>query len=156
MGIRFMKVNTRLFGEVEVDEERIITFTQPIMGFEEYTHYTLIYNSEKKGAIMWLQCIDEPQLTFTVVDPMKVIEEYNPVVDDEWLAPLGKVRNEDDYFILSVVTVPADLTKMTANLKAPIVINTNTRKACQIIVNNDEYVVRYNVYDYVKKIKGDD
>ena len=42
---------------------------------------------------------------------------------------------------------------MTANLKAPIVINMKTMKACQIIVNNDDYQVRYNVYDCVKKMK---
>ena len=140
-----MKVNTRLFGEIEVAEDRIITFTQGLMGFEQYTRYTLIYNSEKKGRIMWLQCLDEPQLAFTVIDPMKVVAEYNPVVDD--------VESEGDYFLLSVVTVPSDLTKMTANLKAPIVINMNTKKACQLIVNNDNYEVRYNVYDYIQKMK---
>lgn len=148
-----MKVNTRLFGEIEVAEDRIITFMQGLMGFEEYTRYTLIYNSEKKGRIMWLQCLDEPQLAFTVIDPMKVVAEYNPVVDDEWLAQLGEVESEGDYFLLSVVTVPSDLTKMTANLKAPIVINMNTKKACQLIVNNDNYEVRYNVYDYIQKMK---
>ena len=123
------------------------------MGFEEYVHYTLIFNAEKKGNIMWLQSLDEPELAFTVMDPMKIVPEYNPVVEDEWLAPLGEVETEDDYFLLSVVTVPSDLTKMTANLKAPIVINMKTMKACQIIVNNDDYQVRYNVYDCVKKMK---
>ena len=116
-------------------------------------HYTLIFNAEKKGNIMWLQSLDEPELAFTVMDPMKIVPEYNPVVEDEWLAPLGEVETEDDYFLLSVVTVPSDLTKMTANLKAPIVINMKTMKACQIIVNNDDYQVRYNVYDCVKKMK---
>lgn len=148
-----MKVNTRLFGEIDVAEDRIINFTTGIMGFEEYVHYTLIFNAEKKGNIMWLQSLDEPELAFTVMDPMKIVPEYNPVVEDEWLAPLGEVETEDDYFLLSVVTVPSDLTKMTANLKAPIVINMNTMKACQIIVNNDDYQVRYNVYDCVKKMK---
>ena len=148
-----MKVNTRLFGEIDVVEDRIINFTTGIMGFEEYTHYTLIFNAEKKGNIMWLQSLDEPELAFTVMDPMKIVPEYNPVVEDEWLTSLGEVENEDDYFLLSVVTVPSDLTKMTANLKAPIVINMKTMKACQIIVNNDDYEVRYNVYDYVKKMK---
>ncbi len=148
-----MKVNTRLFGEIDVAEDRIINFTTGIMGFEEYVHYTLIFNAEKKGNIMWLQSLDEPELAFTVMDPMKIVPEYNPVVEDEWLAPLGEVETEDDYFLLSVVTVPSDLTKMTANLKAPIVINMKTMKACQIIVNNDDYQVRYNVYDCVKKMK---
>lgn len=148
-----MKVNTRLFGEIDVAEDRIINFTTGIMGFEEYEHYTLIFNAEKKGSIMWLQSLDEPELAFTVMDPMKIVPEYNPVVEDEWLEPLGEVDSEDDYFLLSVVTVPSDLTKMTANLKAPVVINMKTKKACQIIVNNDDYQVRYNVYDYVKKVK---
>ncbi len=148
-----MKVNTRLFGEIDAAEDRIISFTTGIMGFEEYVHYTLIFNAEKKGNIMWLQSLDEPELAFTVMDPMKIVPEYNPVVEDEWLAPLGEVETEDDYFLLSVVTVPSDLTKMTANLKAPIVINMKTMKACQIIVNNDDYQVRYNVYDCVKKMK---
>ena len=148
-----MKVNTRLFGEIDVAEDRIINFTTGIMGFEKYVHYTLIFNAEKKGNIMWLQSLDEPELAFTVMDPMKIVPEYNPVVEDEWLAPLGEVETEDDYFLLSVVTVPSDLTKMTANLKAPIVINMKTMKACQIIVNNDDYQVRYNVYDCVKKMK---
>lgn len=148
-----MKVNTRLFGEIDVAEDRIINFTAGIMGFEEYVHYTLIFNAEKKGNIMWLQSLDEPELAFTVMDPMKIVPEYNPVVEDEWLAALGEVETEDDYFLLSVVTVPSDLTKMTANLKAPIVINMKTMKACQIIVNNDDYQVRYNVYDCVKKMK---
>ncbi len=151
-----MKVNTRLFGEIEVAEDKIISFTTGMMGFEDYKSYTLIFNSEKKGNIMWLQCLDEPELAFTVMDPMKIVPSYNPVVEDEWLLPLGEVNSEEDYFLLTVITVPSDLTKMTANLKAPVVINMNTRKACQLIVNNDEYEVRYNVYDYIKKMKEAD
>lgn len=148
-----MKVNTHLFGEIEVAQDRVITFTTGLMGFEEYKKFTLIFNSEKKGNIMWLQSLEEPELAFTVMDPMKLMENYNPVVEDEWLAPLGEVESETDYFLLTVITVPSDLTKMTANLKAPVVINMNTHKACQLIVNNDEYVVRYNVYEYVQKLK---
>ena len=65
-----MTVNTRLFGEIEVAEDRIITFTQGLMGFEEYTRYTLIYNSEKKRIIIWLQCQDEQHLAITDDNPM--------------------------------------------------------------------------------------
>lgn len=149
-----MKINTRLFGEVEIADERIITFTSPMMGFEDYKKYTLIHDSEKEEAtIMWLQSLEEPELAFPVIDPMKINESYNPVVEDDWLIPLGEVAEESDYYLLSVVTVPSDITKITANLKAPVVINTKTMKACQLIVNNDEYEVRYNVYDYIKKMK---
>ena len=151
-----MKVNTRIFGEIEVAEDKLISFTTGLLGFESYKKYTLIFNSENKGDIMWLQCLDEPELAFTVIDPMKIVPSYNPVVEKELLLPLGEVNSEEDYFLLTVLTVPSDLTKMTANLKAPVVINMNTRRACQLIVNNDEYQVRYNVYDYIKKIKEAD
>lgn len=86
---------------------------------------------------------------------MKVIAEYNPVVDEDTLAKLGEVESEEDYFLLAIVTVPSDLTKMTANLKAPVIINIRTCRADQIIVNNDDYEVRYKVYDYIKKKKED-
>lgn len=148
-----MRINTKLFGEIEVAEERVVEFTSGMMGFEEYRKFTLIFDSEKKGNIMWLQSMEEPELAFPVMDPMKLLAEYNPVVEDEWLAPLGEVNGEEDYYLLAVLTVPSDITKMTVNLKAPVVINMNTRKACQLIVNNEEYVVRYNVYDYVRKMK---
>ena len=68
----------------------------------------------------------------------------------------GGIDKPEDVFVLVVLTVPSDLTKMTANLKAPLVINTDTRKGCQIIVNNEEYQVRYNVYDYVQSLKKEE
>lgn len=149
-----MIINSRVFGEVEIANDKIITFESGMLGFEEYKQYTLMYDVEKeKRTIMWLQCVDEPELAFPVIEPMKVYEGYNPVVEDEWLIPMGEVESEEDYFLLTVFTVPADLTKMTVNLKAPIVINTKTMKACQLIVNNDDYPVKYNVYEYIQKMK---
>ena len=72
------------------------------------------------------------------------------------LESIGGIDKPEDVFVLVVLTVPSDLTKMTANLKAPLVINTDTRKGCQIIVNNEEYQVRYNVYDYVQSLKKEE
>ncbi len=149
-----MIINSRLFGEIEIAEDKIITFTAGIMGFEEYKTYTILFDSEReKNTVMWLQSTEDAELAFPVMDPMKVCEAYNPVVEDEWLAPLGEVKDDSEYYLLSVLTVPSDLAKMTINLKAPIIVNMNTMKACQLIVNNEEYSVRYNVYDYIQKMK---
>lgn len=148
-----MKVNTRIFGEIEVAEEKIITFDIGLMGFEDIHKYTLIFDEEDRGSIMWLQSLDEPELAFPVIDPLVVADTYNPIVEDEWLTPLGEVKSEADYFLLTVVTVPSDVKKTTANFKAPLVINMNTYKACQIIVNNDDYQIKYNLYDYFQRKK---
>ena len=83
--------------------------------------------------------------------PMDVIKDYRPVVEDEWLAQIGIFESDEELYVLSVLTVPSDLTKMTINLKAPIVINISTRLGCQIIVNNEEYPIRYSVYDCFNK-----
>ena len=150
-----MKVRSRLlYEEVDIPEERIITFTTGMMGFEEYKQFTLIFDSEKdERTIMWLQSVTEPDLAFPVIDPYQILPDYSPIVEDDWLEPLGPVASDEEYYLLVVLTVPQDLTKMTVNMKAPIVINTTTMKACQIIVGNDDYQVRYNIHDYVEKLK---
>ena len=127
--------------------------TNGLLGFEKYTRYVIAYDSDKesKNGIMWLQCVDEPELAFPVMDPMFIIKDYRPVVEDEWLAQIGIFESDEELYVLSVLTVPSDLTKMTINLKAPIVINISTRLGCQIIVNNEEYPVRYSVYDCFNK-----
>ena len=150
-----MQINSRLFGEIDIDGEKIIRFEKGLIGFDEYVNYAIIFDSERetKGGIMWLQSMDEPTLAFPVIDPTMIYDDYNPVVEDEWLAPIGEIKDMEDIYVLAVMTVPSDLTKMTANLKAPLIINTDTRKGCQIIVNNEEYEVRYNVYDYIESLR---
>lgn len=152
-----MHIDSRVFGEIDIDDDKIIRFEDGVIGFEEYHNYALIYDEEKKkstnGGIMWLQCMDEPDLAFPVADPLHIYPGYNPVVEDEWLASIGEFNDTDDIFLLSILTVPSDITKVTANLKAPVIINMITRKACQTIVNNEEYEIKYNIYDYVQSLK---
>ena len=76
----------------------------------------------------------------------------NPVVEDEVLIPLGELKEESTAIFLTL-TVPSDITKMTTNLKAPIIINADTKKGCQVIAENPEYVVKYNIYDVIQNMK---
>lgn len=150
-----MKINTRVFGEVDIEEEKILTFEKGIIGFPELKRFTLLYDVEKgTGAgIRFLQSIEEPNFAMPVMDPLLVKEDYNPYVDDELLAGLGDLH-ADDLLVLITVSVPSDLTKMTANLQGPFVINVKTRKACQVIVDGDEYPVKYPIYDIIKARKA--
>ena len=81
-----------------------------------------------------------------VMDPLLVCPEYNPEVDDELLSHLGEL-DPDELLVLVTVTVPKDITKMTVNLKGPIVINAAERKATQVIVEGDQYQVKFPIYD---------
>ena len=74
------------------------------------------------------------------------------MIEDELLKPLGNPADEDLLFLL-VMTVPSDMTKVTANMKAPVIISTEERKGVQLIVDNADYPVKFNVYESVQKMK---
>ncbi|MBR3823748.1 MAG: flagellar assembly protein FliW [Lachnospiraceae bacterium] len=150
-----MRVNTRLFGEIEIADEKIITFPNGIIGFADMTKFTLIFDEEQgsSAGIRWLQSLDEPGFAMPVMDPLTVKEDYNPEVDDELLKNIGNV-NADNILVLVTVTVPSDLTKMSVNLQGPIIINVDECKACQVIVDNDECPVKYPIYDILQARKA--
>ena len=149
-----MLIKTRYFGEIDVDNEKIVTFEDGLIGFENLKQFTLIYNneSESSGTITWLQSLDEPLVAFPALSPFYVMTDYNPVVEDEVLASLGELTEENTAIFLTL-TVPSDITKMTTNLKAPIIINVDTKKGCQVIAENPDYMVKYNIYDVIQKMK---
>lgn len=150
-----MKVNTKVFGEIDVQEEKIITFTAGIIGFPDLKRFVLLYDAEKGTGvgIRWLQSIDEPGFAMPVMDPLTVTEEYNPDVDDELLRGIGTVT-QDNLLVLVTVTVPSDLTKMSVNLQGPLIVNVDERKACQVVVDVDKYPVKYPIYDILEARKA--
>ena len=149
-----MIAKTKFFGEVELDDDKVIEFPNGIIGFEDYKRYAIMYDEDKDSEvrISWLQSLDEPLLALPVVDPLAIVPEYTPVVEDELLKPLGNPADEDLVFLLAL-TVPADMTKVTANMKAPFIINAVERKGVQLIVDNADYPVKFNVYESVQKMK---
>ena len=146
-----MRINTRYFGTVDLDDDKVIVFDEGLFGFEEYKKFALIFNNEAKErpAISWLQSVDEQALALPVMIPTVVKPDYNPVVEDDALETLGD-WNEDNISVLVTVTVPEDLKDMTTNLKAPIIINTDTMKGVQTVVENQDYEIRFKIYDLLK------
>lgn len=150
-----MEINTRIFGVVEIAEDKIITFENGIIGFPELKRFTLIHDEEKgTGAgIRFLQSLDEPAFAMPVMDPLLVKEDYDPEVNDELLTSAGNLT-EDNILVLVTVTVPSDLTKMSVNLQGPLVINVEEHKACQIIVDGSDYPVKFPIYDILQARKA--
>lgn len=150
-----MNINTKIFGEIGVDESKIITFPSGIIGFPDLKQFLLIHDEEKKdNTISWLQSIEEPAFAMPVVDPLHILGNYNPMVEDELLSNLGEL-DENEMLVVVTITVPQDITKMTVNLAAPIVVNAKNKKAVQIIIDEPEYKVKYPIYDILKSKKAD-
>ena len=149
-----MKITTRVFGEIEIDDSKIIRFPSGIIGFPEMTDFALVYDEEKgkDTPIRWLQSLQEVGFAMPVMDPLLVAKDYNPEVEDNYLLPLGGM-NAEEILVLVTVTVPKDITKMSVNLQAPMVINAGSKKAVQVIVNTEKYPVKYSIYDILRTKK---
>lgn len=149
-----MNITTKVFGEITIDDDKIIRFPSGIIGFPDLTEFALVHDEEKgTGSIHWLQSLQEGAFAMPVMDPLLVMPEYNPEVDDELLKNIGEI-SEDELLVLVTVTVPSDLTKMTVNLKGPVIINAAEKKACQVIIEGDGYPVKYPIYDILKARKA--
>ena len=143
-----MTIETRIFGEVTIDDDKIINFENGIVGFPDLQKFALIHDAEQgnNAGIRYMQSLDEPNFAMPVMDPLIVAPDYNPVVDDEILKPIGEIE-ADELLVLVTVTVPKDLKLMSVNLRGPIVINVKERKAVQIILDDDSYKVKFPIYD---------
>lgn len=150
-----MIIKTRMFGEIEISEEKVITFANGIVGFPELQHFTLLHDEEKgtNAGIRFLQSIEEPGFAMPVMDPLIVKPDYDPRINDELLSGLGNI-NGDNILVLVTVTVPSDLTRMSVNLQGPIVINVEECKACQVIVDSGQYPVKFPIYDILQSGKA--
>ena len=142
-----MKIKTKVFGEVTIDDDKVIHFPSGIIGSPDMTEFALIHDEDKgTGSIHWLQSLQEPAFAMPVMDPLIVKPDYNPEIEDELLSQIGKLDPEE-VLVLVTVTVPSDLTKMSVNLRGPIIINAVEKKACQVIVEGEDYAVKYPIYD---------
>ncbi len=141
-----MLIKTRFFGEVDVEDQKIIHFESGLFGFEEYKDYTILYDSEAEEMPLfsWLQSTTEQGLAFPVVNPQRVKEDYDPVVEDGLLESLGEF-GEEDMVVLLLATVPEDIKKASVNMKAPLIINAGTRRGVQLVAENQDYEVKHYI-----------
>lgn len=149
-----MVITTRLFGELTVEEEKVICFKNGIIGFPELQSFLLIHDDERenKGGIRWLQSVEDPNFAMTVVDPLSIVDTYNPQIEDELLKVID-MTSASELLVLTTMTIPEEIENMSINLMAPVIINVENQLACQIIVEGD-YPVKYQVYDILQARKS--
>ncbi len=148
-----MEAKTRVFGDIIIDDDKVLTFAQGIIGYPELRRFALLHDMEQETVILrWLQSLEDPDFALPVINPLLVREDYDPVVEDSRLESLGAL-DQENLLVLVTVSMPEDLTKMSVNLQGPIIINSLSCKGCQLIVEGEEYPVRYPIYDKLKARK---
>lgn len=149
-----MKLNTKHFGSIEVNESEIICFPEGILGFENVKNYILLEKvEEEESPFKWLQGVEDTNLAFVLIDPRGIKPDYLVDVGESDVALLD-IKDESKVFIYSVVVVPEDISKMTANLKAPVLINTETKKGKQIVLEKGDYPIRYCFLEELRRTGG--
>ena len=139
-----MKLSTR-FGEIEYSENDIIHFPEGLVGFSKLRKFVLVCTKEGSH-FRWLQSIDEGALAFLVADPAVYVPEYEPTVSESMVRVL-ELEDETPRFLFTTVSIPHGHPEdMTLNLLAPIVINAATRKAKQLVLDDQAYTIKHRVF----------
>ena len=138
-----MKINTKFFGELEIEESGVVEFIKPILAFEDKRKYVLLDGMDDL-VFTFIQSVDDPQLCFLTIPPALVVKEYDIELGEE-IVKLLELKSPSDVLLYNIVSVPENVNDMTVNLKAPIVINMKNKKAAQEVLADDKYSVRHRI-----------
>ncbi len=128
---------------LQVDEAGIICFDQGIVGFQEWRRFVLLEDPEE-APIGVLQCLDDPLASFLVIDPCHIVPDYSPAVPAEDLRALELASLAEAQLLCTLAAREGNV-RVTANLMGPIVINSRTRKARQVVLQDPRYPAQYPV-----------
>ncbi len=136
-----MKVNTDYFGQVEYQEDEIITFENGLYGFENYHHFLPVAFQDDSDSLLLLQCLDEERLSFIAANPFTFFPDYHPVLSEIDFRKLGTKQEEElSYYVLLAVGEQAESGRV--NLRCPIVVNAVTRRGIQTVLEDRSYPFR--------------
>lgn len=144
-----VKVNTTRFGELEVEKKDIITFKEGLLGFEKLTKFFIVDPGDQT-LILWFQSIDDAATAFPIIEPKVFLPDYSVRLLPAELASLG-LEGLNEASIYVILTIPEVVTEMSANLKAPLIINNQTKSARQIVLQDSKLEVKHKMYLDLKK-----
>lgn len=143
-----MEIETTRFGKLEIDEKDIISMVEPIIGFPHAHRFVLLDHKTKSGVtpFKWLQAVDDPSLAFVLLPAQLVEPTYRVTMTRDEAAKL-KISEPTDAEVWTMLVIPPnEPKKMTANLKAPVVINPKARLGKQLVLVDSEYSTKHRVF----------
>ena len=138
-----MNINAKYFGLISYEEKGLI-------GFESYNKYLPIPFQEEDDSLISLQCLEDEDLSFILMNPFSICQDYSPKLSDQELKELGAESADDiSYYVISVIR--ESVAQSTVNLKAPLAVNAINRQAKQVILEQAEYTFRHALGDMIHK-----
>lgn len=141
-----MNIKTTRFGEIEINDDKIIEFEQGIPGFDEEKQFVIIPYDEK-SPFLFMQSVKQEDLAFLIINPFLIFADYEFEIDDASIEDLA-VKQSEDLLIYTIITMnEGDIKQMTTNLVAPIVINKENNKAKQVVLEKSKYNTKHKVFE---------
>ncbi len=128
------RIRTQQFGEIEVTEQHIFYFNDGLFGFQELKEFVLV-SEERTEPLKWLLSLDNHEIGFPVISPFIIDLNYR----------VGKEFAEDKFVPMVIITLANARGKMTANMKAPVVLDVRDQSGRQIIMSSDRYSPEYPI-----------
>ncbi|MCI9025550.1 MAG: flagellar assembly protein FliW [Dorea sp.] len=145
-----MNINAKYFGPVSYEEKELIHIINGLIGFESYNEYLPIPFQEGDDSLISLQCLEDEDLSFILMNPFSICQDYSPELSDQELKELGAESADDiSYYVISVIR--ESVAQSTVNLKAPLAVNAINRQAKQVILEQAEYTFRHALGDMIHK-----
>ena len=136
-----MEVISPVHGKITYDENEIIKFEKTILGFDKSKRF-ILKDVNENDFFKILQSVDEPEVGFIVISPFEVENNYEINLNNEVINTL-KIKEANNVLLYSLVTLSSKIEDITVNLKAPIVININNKKAQQFIIDKEKYKIKH-------------
>ncbi|MDR1388759.1 MAG: flagellar assembly protein FliW [Treponema sp.] len=142
-----MKVQTKAYGSVEVDERQRICFPSGLFGFESIKEYVLL--DADRQPFYWLQSIEVEQIAFIILNPFLFRPDYELDIDDDLLKDIN-IDSPEKALIFSIVTIPEN-GPMSANLQGPLIINRDTHIGRQGVLTDPRWKTKHDILEELKK-----
>lgn len=141
-----MQIKSERFGDLSFEESRIIKFNDGLLGFPDLNRYVLVDNPNQLDLpFKWLVSVDNPEIGFLVTDPGIFFSDYVFDLEPDEKEQLH-LESEEDVSVITLLTVPQEVKKITANLRGPLVINWKTFEARQIILKKGGYTTKHYIF----------
>src|ERR1017187_2392866 len=145
--IKMMQVATSRFGQVDFKESDVLDFSEGLLGFTDLKKFVIVDDPDDE-IFMWLQSLEKPEVAFPVLEPEFFIPKYKIGLNKVDFEILG-AKNENmisSLKYLCIVTIPTDVTHMSANLKAPLVFNMTSRKGKQVVASENDLQIKFPIF----------
>lgn len=143
-----MHIQTKFHGEIRVQSDQIWNFPKGIPGFEGEKEFVLL-PIVGDSTFQALQSTQEPNIAFIVVNPYNLVENYSFDVNESTIELL-EIQNQQHIFVLSILSVKDSFEESTINLQAPLIFQSEAKKAKQMILNDNTFTMRHPIGSKIK------